>query len=94
MLLLRFNEDRLWTFESVASYECGVYFEGSLCFFLPPTTLSPSTMHVEWRGGTNAPREYFLNKVVALYFGAHWCGPCRRFATQLKARKYNSTKYM
>jgi len=35
-------------------------------------------------GGGNASAADLENKVVALYFSAHWCGPCRAFTPVLK----------
>jgi nucleoredoxin len=41
---------------------------------------------VQWRNGTlskydDEPLE--KKKLIALYFSAHWCGPCRKFTPQL-----------
>uniref|UniRef100_A0AC34QPS1 Thioredoxin domain-containing protein n=1 Tax=Panagrolaimus sp. JU765 TaxID=591449 RepID=A0AC34QPS1_9BILA len=36
------------------------------------------------KGGADASAADLQNKVVALYFSAHWCGPCRNFTPILK----------
>ncbi|MDF1813848.1 MAG: thioredoxin family protein [Verrucomicrobiales bacterium] len=33
--------------------------------------------------GTEVPTESLRGKIVALYFSAHWCGPCKKFTPQL-----------
>ena len=33
--------------------------------------------------GKKIPTESLRGKVVALYFSAHWCGPCRQFTPKL-----------
>ena len=41
---------------------------------------------VQWRNGAivHADDDAFANKkLIAFYFSAHWCGPCRKFTPQL-----------
>jgi len=42
-------------------------------------------------GGVVKTADALTNKVVGLYFSAHWCGPCRGFTPEL-AKKYNELK--
>jgi len=35
------------------------------------------------KDGVDVSAESLRGKVVALYFSAHWCGPCRAFTPQL-----------
>jgi nucleoredoxin len=55
---------------------------------LPGTTLAESFRGkmVVCKEGTLSPAndtEFETKKLVALYFSAHWCGPCRKFTPQL-----------
>ena len=34
-------------------------------------------------GAMTEVTESLVGKIIFLYFGAHWCGPCRAFNTQL-----------
>ena len=42
---------------------------------LPPTVFDAN--------GKKIPTESLRGKIVALYFSAHWCGPCRQFTPKL-----------
>jgi nucleoredoxin len=42
-------------------------------------------------GGAQVPVAELVGKTVALYFSAHWCGPCRGFTPEL-VKVYNELK--
>jgi len=47
--------------------------------WLPPTTSEALGEEFVRNDGTKVTREELEGKYIALYFSAHWCGPCRSF---------------
>ena len=45
------------------------------------------------KSGNISSQETLENKVVGIYFSAHWCGPCRQF-TPMLVEFYNNFKAM
>lgn len=42
--------------------------------------------HVINQDGTAVDPSHFNDKIIAFYFSAHWCGPCRNFTPRLAER--------
>ena len=54
-------------------------------------SILPSTLKTKTVTGSVSTAEALAGKVVAIYFSAHWCGPCRNFTPQL-ASLYQSIR--
>ena len=54
-------------------------------------SILPSTLKTKSVAGSVSTVEALAGKVVAIYFSAHWCGPCRNFTPQL-ASLYQSIR--
>lgn len=48
---------------------------------------------IKGKNGNLSSDEVLKNKVVAMYFSAHWCPPCRQF-TPMLSQFYNELKSM
>jgi thiol-disulfide isomerase/thioredoxin len=55
------------------------------------TNLLPTYLHTSKWPTKISTSEALAGKVVAIYFSAHWCGPCRSFTPKLSAA-YNLSK--
>ena len=72
-----------------------VAFAAGIIVFWPSETVDAKAKAKEMRyilplpgtiydaAGKEIPTESLRGKIVALYFSAHWCGPCRQFTPQL-----------
>ena len=61
----------------------------SLAPFL--SQILPSELYQNSSLSTVKSKEFLTNKIVLLYFSAHWCGPCRQYTPAL-AQFYNNIK--
>eukprot|EP01038_Epipyxis_sp_PR26KG_P006361 gene6361-8761_t len=77
------NEDNLWSYSS-SSLPLTISTTPSLSPFI--TSLLPtSILHKQSNDkvGSIATNEALGGKIIAVYFSAHWCGPCRQFTPRL-----------